>query len=684
MKRSFMKLPLAIFILFLATALSRTASAANQVLLRYLDLGDSGTAKVLAADNSGNIFTVSTTSDQSGLSWVRVIKTDSQGTPLARFDFPARSLSFLSGGPAAAATDAQGNLVIVGSVGATYSNGALVTADFPLVKPLFPTVIAGGAFVMKLDSQLQGILFSTFISAGSSANALALDSAGDIYVAGSDAGDLPVTAGAFQTKPSTGLAAFLSEISPNGDHFLYSTYFGGDSAICASGVDTCQTTHVFAQTSAYALAIGPSGAVAIAGETTATDLPVTAGVVGSFCRCSNLAASGFIAVFSPGAPQTLAWSTYVNQAQGPVSYQPNLTINALAFDPAGNVVAGGVAGQMLGTTPGVLQPRLTTSGWAGGFAAKVNASGTAFIWSTYFGGFLAGSSGGVSSLAVDSKGAVVITGFADPSSLPPFSGTPPLGTSYVARISSDATALQELYVGPANSAGAGLVLTPAGSFVSLGKSGALWIETTASGPSLLATANAASGPVSGLVAPAELISIYGIGIGPPNALQGQISAGRYTSSLGGYQVLFDGVAAPLLYAGPTQINAVVPQAVAYGDYTQMQIVTPSGTIAGPTLAVRQSEPYIFQNSLTGLAAALNQDGSVNSPQNPAKAGEIVTIFAPFAKSGVAAPPAGAAVAACLVSVFSPPPQSASVNALTTPTTIQIFFMLKEPPHSNLS
>jgi len=56
-------------------------------------------------------------------------------------------------------------------------------------------------------------------------------------------------------------------------------------------------------------------------------------------------------------------------------------------------------------------------------------------------------------------------------------------------------------------------------------------------------------------------------------------------------------------------------------------VTPSGTIGGPTLAVRQSEPYIFRNSLTGLAAALNQDGSINSPQNPAAAGEVVTIFA---------------------------------------------------------
>src|SRR5271157_756187 len=63
---------------------------------------------------------------------------------------------------------------------------------------------------------------------------------------------------------------------------------------------------------------------------------------------------------------------------------------------------------------------------------------------------------------------------------------------------------------------------------------------------------------------------------------------------------------------------------------------------------------------------------------------LPVMVAPLVKSGVAAPPAGAAVSACLVSVFSPPPQPAKVSALTTPTAIQIFFILKEPPYSNLS
>src|SRR5208337_3933800 len=108
-------------------------------------------------------------------------------------------------------------------------------------------------------------------------------------------------------------------------------------------------------------------------------------------------------------------------------------------------------------------------------------------------------------------------------------------------------------------------------------------------PSLLAIANAADGPVSGIVVPAEIVSLYGVGIGPAAAIPGQVQNGRYLSSLGGYQVLFDGVAAPLLYAGSSQINALVPQEVANRVTTHVQLVTPAGTFDGPTLAVGETQ-----------------------------------------------------------------------------------------------
>jgi uncharacterized protein (TIGR03437 family) len=123
----------------------------------------------------------------------------------------------------------------------------------------------------------------------------------------------------------------------------------------------------------------------------------------------------------------------------------------------------------------------------------------------------------------------------------------------------------------------------------------------------------------------ELISFYGVAIGPARAMSAQITSGVIGTSLGGVQVLFNGVPAALLYAGPTQINAIVPSDVLGQTTTKVQIVTPAGTIDGPALGVQATMPQVFTNS-TGAAEATNQDGSVNTSANPAQPGSIVTIW----------------------------------------------------------
>jgi uncharacterized protein (TIGR03437 family) len=623
-----MRLITGLSILVLIVASGRTLCGANQTLLRNLDIGNQGVASALAADGAGNLFAVSAFQDQSGNSQIRVIKTGPNGAPLAVFNFPGQ-------GPAQAVTDAQGNLVLVGTVNVPLAN-------FPLVKPLFPSVSTGGAYVVKLDSQLQAILFSTFLNAQSAANAVALDAAGNIYVGGATtATAFPVTAGSYQTRPpSNDTYAFLAEISPNGDKLIYSTYFGGDASRCVGGDPGTPCEGVATSTDVLALAVAPSGAVVIGGNTTATDLPVTPGVIGPSCKCTQRETAGFLAEFSAGNLAKLVWSTFVNlgNSTNPLVPADYVTVDAVVISPAGDLIVGGDATSGLVTTPGALQPSLPPSTQYGGFLAKVTGSATAVTWSTWFGGSppdgSTGIGGQISALALDPQGQIVVTGVSQTSQFPPFPASPVVGPSYVARISGDGSSLIDLHAGPSNSAGAALALTPTGNFVSLGSAGSIWIETSAGGPSLLAAANAANGPVSGLAAPAEIISLFGLGIGPATAVQVQPAGGLYPSTLGGYQVQFDGIAAPLLYLGPTQINAVVPQAVWSRDYTHVQLVTPSGTIDGPTLAVRQAYPYVFQYSpatpngpeTAVLAAALNQDGTVNSPQNPAAPGQIVTIF----------------------------------------------------------
>ncbi len=141
----------------------------------------------------------------------------------------------------------------------------------------------------------------------------------------------------------------------------------------------------------------------------------------------------------------------------------------------------------------------------------------------------------------------------------------------------------------------------------------------------------ASRPESSVtVATNELISLFGIGIGPANPANGQVVDGVAPLSLDGVSVSFDGIAAPLLYVGPTQINAVVPSQSYGRDNVTIEVSTPSGTIEGTWISLRPSQPQVFlasQEAIIPQAAAINQDGTVNSQANPAEPGSIVSVWA---------------------------------------------------------
>lgn len=160
-----------------------------------------------------------------------------------------------------------------------------------------------------------------------------------------------------------------------------------------------------------------------------------------------------------------------------------------------------------------------------------------------------------------------------------------------------------------------------------GTNGAMTIQgTTGSLIQPTGVLNAAS-LSSGPVAPGEIVTLVGSGIGPPIALQSTSSAS--STALDGTSVLFDGKAAPLLYAAPNQINAIVPYGVSGQESTQMLITSAGQVIAGFPLAVAAAMPAIFtlDSSGVGLGAILNQDLTINSPSNPADRGTIVVLYA---------------------------------------------------------
>ncbi len=134
---------------------------------------------------------------------------------------------------------------------------------------------------------------------------------------------------------------------------------------------------------------------------------------------------------------------------------------------------------------------------------------------------------------------------------------------------------------------------------------------------------------SGSVTAGQIVTLFGSGIGPQNTANLQLdSNGRVSSYLGDTQVLFNGVAAPLLVALSHQLNAVVPESVA-GNSSVDVVVTHGGHVSSTwTSPVSTADPALFTMGASGQgqAAALNSDGTLNGKTNPAARGTFVTLF----------------------------------------------------------
>jgi uncharacterized protein (TIGR03437 family) len=134
-----------------------------------------------------------------------------------------------------------------------------------------------------------------------------------------------------------------------------------------------------------------------------------------------------------------------------------------------------------------------------------------------------------------------------------------------------------------------------------------------------------------------LVTLFGTDLGPVAGTRAQPdAAGRFGTNLAGVRVLFDGVPAPVLYAQAYQVNAIVPFETAPNALVQVLVEYNGTKSAATTVGVTVAAPAIFTldppSPRSGRAAALNQDGTINSPANPAPVGSILTIYATGAGS----------------------------------------------------
>ena len=204
------------------------------------------------------------------------------------------------------AVDASGNIFVAGGTN---------SSNFPVVAA-YQSTISGSqcAFVTKISSS-NTVAFSTYLGGSGAtiqqANAIALDSAGNPYVAGVTASaNFPVTPGAFETT-LTGLQnAFLTKMTSTGT-LVYSTYLGGSSF-----------------DGAYGIAVSVAGNAYVAGYTSSVDFPQL-GAVQAF----NGLYDAFITEFN-FAGTALVFSTYYGGSGSDYAY-------AVALDKFANMFIGG-------------------------------------------------------------------------------------------------------------------------------------------------------------------------------------------------------------------------------------------------------------------------------------------------------------------------------------------------------
>jgi adhesin/invasin len=165
------------------------------------------------------------------------------------------------------------------------------------------------------------------------------------------------------------------------------------------------------------------------------------------------------------------------------------------------------------------------------------------------------------------------------------------------------------------------------------------------------------------ISPGSIISLFGV-----NLATSTVSAPStpLPTTLGGTQVLVNGVAAPLFYVSPTQVNAQLPDGIS-GTVT---ITVISGTITGVTTTVQVTSfsPGIFAvagaqgqiGAPNSQGAILNSDLTPNSSTNPAASGSVIVIYA--TGLGPTTPPLAAG---------QPGSSSAPYNTLANPVTVSV-------------
>jgi hypothetical protein len=380
-----------------------------------------------------------------------------------------------------------GSGIAVDSTGSAYVVGTTYSTDFPVTslayqtKPKIPASLGGSAvFISKLNATGTGLVYSTYLGGsgwggnGDSGASIALDSENNAYLTGyTFSSDFPVTTGAYTSAssiPNLGYPnLFITKLNPSGTTLVYSATIGPGHG--------------------QGIAIDSAGDAFVAGETVFGSYPTTTGAYQS--KTAGAFYNGFntpnvvITKLNPTGTSLmystfLGGSGYTTYASG--DFFAGDSGNAIAVDQAGNAyVTGNTSSSNFPVTAGAFQTSYdgaqaaTLINTPNAFVSKLNAAGSALVYSTYLGGTGAPASiyDGVGiygngdqgfAIAVDSGGDAVVGGSTYSTNFPVTSGIlSTLGSSngagFVTKLNAAGSGLAySTYVGSSGASVTSLVL----------------------------------------------------------------------------------------------------------------------------------------------------------------------------------------------------------------------------------
>jgi uncharacterized protein (TIGR03437 family) len=509
------------------------------------------------------------------------------------------------------------------SAGNTYIVGSRQLATAGTVTLNSSTNLGAGTdvFVSKLDPSGNLLFTDTFAGKGvDTGTAIALDPSGNIYIGGTTTSpDFPLSE-AQQTQSNSNGTGFIVKLSNDGTTILFATYFGGAlgrSSVSGLATDTKGNLYVTGLTSA-------SDFVQASGLPTAPLTPVNAFVnvsnvfvaeipaaVGKVLYSGEIAPTGNQAFAAPGIAVDSAGEVFlrynntfnngfiakINAAGAGFGFSPisfPATVNAIAVDAAGDTYLA-----------------------TGGTIEKLNAEGTAAWTFTLPPGTVDSSP---NSISLDVSGNVWADGITSSTTFPNANGWT-AGTDFLIAVNSSGSQLTYSSLYPSLTVEQAVSVDALGLVHVAGKNAFVASIDPQAAPAknIFAFQNAFGGNATARLSPAEVVAIYGPGIGPTAALSATPTNGFYPTTLGGVEVSVNGTNIPLLYVSANQINAVFPMEVTANSAATVRVTNGSAVSANYPVRIAGSSPE-------ANPTVINQDGTINSYSNPAPGGSIVTFW----------------------------------------------------------